>query len=594
MSLASSKTKASLPMIVDIAIDKNGKELYQVHESKKSVRKEMPLSAHFKSSSDLSFDPSTPSLGMLESLLSALNDVYTSNRGYSNTDDSPNERSLKRKDSTDSLGSEGSREENLWSKDVQNAFEEALAIVPKNGLNKIKLGGKARGRNELISDFIFAKTGKLRSRKQVSSHIQVIKNTTKNRRLIALISDGPQFDLEEDAEESNKHFEEIFSKINLNKSLGVSSFDVSKITSSGSSKRHSSVPLHSDSKRRKQSLDELFSQPPHVCIKNFSMTIVNDFLDGNVITLSSQESGLPKLLSVRENAAISGRFPGLEEFSGTNVPILHVMCRTFNPLLLPSEYLIENGMMACYTLEYSKPDNKLSSFTSVYSFGNEVLKVNDEYFKTNVNQPFLLKFWKCFYLQLMGQPDSLDAALKGITIKQVIYDSSDCTSSFIPKKNVQAVLLFEFNRVATLTEAKCTTSRLLLPPSLGYASINPDNSNYSIRSAHAEKTAFGYPSAEARFAFSNSKFSFETDHVTVAQPVSFKLEEVGAGMLQYTPPDSGYEIKHQTMQFAPLSNFAPYYQTPLTATHPSANIDISAMRTNNDEAFFPDPFASHN
>ncbi|CAO3633336.1 unnamed protein product [Mucor fragilis] len=71
------------------------------------------------------------------------------------------------------------KEEQVWPPDVESAFIEALESIPKLGRRKILVNGKPCGRNELISDFIYRKTCKIRTRKQVSSHIQVLKNTRK-------------------------------------------------------------------------------------------------------------------------------------------------------------------------------------------------------------------------------------------------------------------------------------------------------------------------------------------------------------------------------------------------------------------------------
>lgn len=71
------------------------------------------------------------------------------------------------------------KEEQVWPPDVESAFIEALESIPKLGRRKILVNGKPCGRNELISDYIFRKTCKIRTRKQVSSHIQVLKNTRK-------------------------------------------------------------------------------------------------------------------------------------------------------------------------------------------------------------------------------------------------------------------------------------------------------------------------------------------------------------------------------------------------------------------------------
>ncbi|KAI8878192.1 TEA-domain-containing protein [Backusella circina FSU 941] len=87
------------------------------------------------------------------------------------------------------------KEEQVWPPDVESAFIEALESIPKLGRRKILVNGKPCGRNELISDFIFRKTGKIRTRKQVSSHIQVLKNTRKgDSHFMRLLTDSVDLD----------------------------------------------------------------------------------------------------------------------------------------------------------------------------------------------------------------------------------------------------------------------------------------------------------------------------------------------------------------------------------------------------------------
>ncbi|KAG0265262.1 hypothetical protein BG011_005133 [Mortierella polycephala] len=101
---------------------------------------------------------------------------------------------LKRRLTKEKL-SRNDREE-VWPSDVEKVFYDALEVIPKLGRRKVLVDGKPCGRNELIADYIYKRTNKIRTRKQVSSHIQVLKNTRKSdvafMKLLMDSSDGDE------------------------------------------------------------------------------------------------------------------------------------------------------------------------------------------------------------------------------------------------------------------------------------------------------------------------------------------------------------------------------------------------------------------
>ncbi|KAH6852910.1 TEA/ATTS domain family-domain-containing protein [Alternaria rosae] len=73
-------------------------------------------------------------------------------------------------------GLQQEKDKTVWPDFLEHAFWTALIRWPPMGRKKYMLEGTQRGRNELIQDSIYRDTGIRRDRKQVSSHLQVLKD----------------------------------------------------------------------------------------------------------------------------------------------------------------------------------------------------------------------------------------------------------------------------------------------------------------------------------------------------------------------------------------------------------------------------------
>ncbi|KAG9198286.1 hypothetical protein G6514_010307 [Epicoccum nigrum] len=86
------------------------------------------------------------------------------------------------------------QETSVWPEFLEHAFWRALIRWPPMGRKKFMLDGALRGRNELIQDSIYQDTGIRRDRKQVSSHIQVLKPHVKEQPGVLVYMSTPDDD----------------------------------------------------------------------------------------------------------------------------------------------------------------------------------------------------------------------------------------------------------------------------------------------------------------------------------------------------------------------------------------------------------------
>lgn len=391
------------PMIVDISIANDGRQVYQVQD-------EEPVS-----SSKRLFDE-------MESTFS-----YSS----SSSDVLPKAKYDRKSED----------ESEVWGPDVEAAFEEALRIIPKNGLSKIKVSGRSCGRNELISDFIFQKTGKQRTRKQVLSHIQVIKNLKKNLPIIDLINNGPS------DPDSLKKFESVFLRITFQKSMGGGEL-----------------------KKRRAAY-----------AKSVCEIVLNGFLmncDGHSLSsLKSHE--FDTNLKLKPNVNVELRFPGLFElFSASSIPLLHGMCKVHLGGGETAEGLYDTHL-DLQLKGLSVNELGWSVLTVIYLFGQEVVRLIDHadvessevlggVKNVGLRLKFAPEFWGPFFASLdktQAEDDKhKDVAIRAVTMKQIVFRTGpeQTGPANILKKDIRLIVLWEFLRVNEPAKALTTMRRIHL------------------------------------------------------------------------------------------------------------------------------------
>ncbi|KAK4048640.1 hypothetical protein OIV83_004610 [Microbotryomycetes sp. JL201] len=78
----------------------------------------------------------------------------------------------------------------LWTDEIDSALLEAMRLIPNIQRRTVEVDGQELGRNALLSEFVFRKTGWFRSKRQIGSHLQLLKKHNEgNAQVMDLLRD---------------------------------------------------------------------------------------------------------------------------------------------------------------------------------------------------------------------------------------------------------------------------------------------------------------------------------------------------------------------------------------------------------------------